>query len=153
MEASIINDVNEPVFLLESGWIPSSCYDIIVRTHQGPHLGQEDIRMQVDADHHGINHANHGQFILIQFSEPVPDGASMMVNGYPVEFYPGNNTLCRGVSSWHQNPTDKIGAGDLILSFVFPENWSSEQKLAFASHVNDSISSISATDWSFRDYL
>ena len=51
MEASIINDVNEPVFLLESGWIPSSCYDIIVRTHQGPHLGQEDIRMHSYRDH------------------------------------------------------------------------------------------------------
>ena len=156
MEASIVNDVNEPVYLLESGWIPSSCYTSIAYTHQAPELGRPSIVMQVDAKHNGINHKNDGQFVLINFTSPAPEGATMYVNGNPIEFYPGDRTLARGITGWDQEVTDNIGAGDMTLSFGFPEGWTAEQQLAYAQSIYSLIPSaggIEFTDWSYRIYV
>ena len=153
MEASIINDVNEPVYLLESGWIPSSCYTVNRYTHQVAEEGRPTIVMQFNAHHHGINHGNHGQFLLLSFSGDVPDGATMMMNGYPIEFYPGSRTLARGTTGWHQNTEEDIGAGDLTLSFSFPDDWSMQQMIDYANGVNGLLINLEFTDWSFRDYV
>lgn len=156
MEASIINDVNEPVYLIESGWKPSNCYVTAGYTHQAPELGHPQITMQVDGHHDGINHKNHAQYLLISFSSPVPDGATMFVNGNPIVFYDGNRTLARGMTGWHQEVTDNIGAGDLSLTFGFPDDWTAEQQLSYAQSVYNIIPSVGAiqfTDWSFRDYI
>ena len=112
--------------------------------------------MQTNAHHEGINHRNHGQFVLISFAGDVPDGATIFVNGNPLEFYPGSRTLARGVTGWHQEVSDNIGAGDLTLSFGFPDGWTAEEQLTYALSVSALIPSADAiafTDWSYREYI
>ncbi|MBQ7260510.1 MAG: hypothetical protein IJR19_04040, partial [Lachnospiraceae bacterium] len=86
------------------------CYTTTAYIHQTPETGRGDYRIQVDAHHNG-DHSNSAQWFTVTFNQPVEFKS---VNG---ELVSGNNTdTIVFKTNYHQNPTDNIGLGDLIVT-------------------------------------
>ena len=73
----------------EGVYAASGCYSLTVNIHQKPQNGRGDYRIQVNGIHKS-NHTRDAQTMTISFNMPV-------------------------VYKSHQNPTDNIGLGDLIV--------------------------------------
>ena len=93
----------------EGVYAASGCYSITVNIHQKPQNGRGDYRIQVNGIHKS-NHTRDAQTMTISFNMPVVYKSS---NGV----IQGANTGTTLVISYayHQNPTDNIGLGDLIV--------------------------------------
>ncbi len=104
----------KPVVLLneelsEGVYTASGCYTITTNIHQRPQNGRGDYRIQINAVH-DADHVTDKQTLTISFN-------------MPVEYKSFNGTLV-GASAgttlvfdtfYHQNFTDNIGLGDLIV--------------------------------------
>ncbi|MGN0361462.1 MAG: hypothetical protein ACI4ET_01330 [Bilifractor sp.] len=88
----------------------SSCYTATANIHQRPQTGRGDYRIQVTGVHQA-DHTKETQWLHISFNMPVTYGSSggTLVSG------DGTATLLIQYQ-YHQNPSDNIGLGDLVVT-------------------------------------
>lgn len=99
-------DLSEGVYAASG----SGCYTTTARIHQTPQTGRGDYRIQVDGKHHA-DHTRETQWLHISFNQPVKYSSS---NG---TLKSGDGTSALVIEyHYHQNPTDNIGLGDLVVT-------------------------------------
>lgn len=93
-----------------SGANGEGCYTTTAYIHQTPQTGRGDYRIQVDGKHHA-DHTKEAQTLTISFNQSVTyvSGGAGIISG------DGTTTL-KVKLSYHQNPTDNIGFGDLVVT-------------------------------------
>ena len=88
----------------------AGCYDANAYIHQTPQTGRGDYRIQVNGKH-SSDHTREVQVLTISFNQNVTyvsGGAGLM---------DGNGTSTLKIKlSYHQNPNDNIGFGDLVVT-------------------------------------
>ncbi len=99
--------VNEE--LSEGVYAASGCYTVTTRVHQEIQNGRGDYRIQIDGKH-VADHTKEKQTLTISFNMPVEYKSS---NGTLVGL--GSGTTLVIDYAYHQNPTDNVGLGDLIV--------------------------------------
>lgn len=88
----------------------SGCYTATAYIHQKPQPGSDVYRIQVNGVHKA-DHTRDAQVLHISFNQPVTYNSS---NGQLVS---GNGTSTLEIAyTYHQNPNDNIGLGDLVVS-------------------------------------
>ena len=95
--------------LAEGVYLASGCYTATANIHQKPETGRGDYRIQVDGKHNA-DHTKEKQWLTISFNMPVTYSSSTgtIISG------DGTNTLVIEYA-YHQNPSDNIGLGDLVV--------------------------------------
>lgn len=88
----------------------AGCYTASAFIHQTPETGRGDFRIQVNGKHNA-DHTREAQVLTISFNQNVTyvSGGAGLIRG------DGTTTLQIKLS-YHQNPTDNIGFGDLIVT-------------------------------------
>ena len=88
----------------------SGCYTTTAYIHQTPQTGRGDYRIQVNGQHHA-NHTKEAQVLTISFNKDVTyvSGGAGLISG-------NGTTTLKIKLSYHQNPTDNIGFGDLVVT-------------------------------------
>ena len=88
----------------------AGCYTASANIHQRPQTGRGDYRIQVDGKH-SSDHTREVQVLTISFNQNVTyvSGGAGLISGN------GTPTL-KVKLSYHQNPNDKIGFGDLVVT-------------------------------------
>lgn len=88
----------------------SACYDASAYIHQTPETGRGDYRIQVNGQHHS-DHTKEAQVLTISFNQNVTyaSGGAGLISG-------NGTTTLKVKLSYHQNPNDTIGFGDLIVT-------------------------------------
>lgn len=88
----------------------AGCYTTTAYIHQTPQTGRGDYRIQVNG-HHDADHTKEAQTLTISFNQNVTyvSGGAGLISG------DGSTTL-KVKLSYHQNPTDNIGFGDLVVT-------------------------------------
>ena len=104
----------KPVVSLDEGmaegvYAASGCYTVTTNIHQKPETGRGDYRIQVDGVH-AADHTREAQTLTITFNQEVTYSSS---NGTLVGSKTGT-TISIGYT-YHQNPNDNIGLGDLVV--------------------------------------
>lgn len=88
----------------------SECYTVNANIHQRPQSGAGEYRIQVNAAHSATHHST-AQTLTISFNLPVTYVGS---NG---TLLGGDNTATLQIGfTYHNNNTDNIGLGDLIVN-------------------------------------
>lgn len=106
---------NKPVIfgtndLAEGVYAASGCYTANAYIHQTPETGRGDYRIQVNGKH-DADHTKETQWLHITFNMPVKYSSSQGT----LESGDNTNTLVIRYN-YHQNPTDNIGLGDLVVN-------------------------------------
>ena len=103
---SIDNGLTEGVYAASG----AGCYTATARIHQTPETGRGDYRIQIDGKHNA-DHTREEQVLTISFNQNVTyvSGGAGLISGN------GTNTLQIKLA-YHQNPTDNIGFGDLVVT-------------------------------------
>ena len=92
-----------------------ACYTTTAYIHQTPEEGRKDFRIQVNAVHN-TTHATDSQRLVISFNVPVNYQSS---NG---SLFSGDGTNELTISyAYHNNATDNIGLGDVVVTRVDKE--------------------------------
>lgn len=88
----------------------AGCYEASAYIHQEPETGRGDFRIQVNGKHNA-DHTREAQVLTISFNKNVTyvSGGAGLISG------DGTPTL-QVKLSYHQNPTDNIGFGDLVVT-------------------------------------
>lgn len=88
----------------------AGCYEASAYIHQRPETGRGDFRIQVNGQHHA-DHTREAQVLTISFNQNVTyvSGGAGVIDGN------GTPTL-RVKLGYHQNPSDNIGLGDLVVT-------------------------------------
>ena len=88
----------------------AGCYTASAYIHQTPQTGRGDYRIQVNGKH-SADHTKEAQVLTISFNQSVTyvSGGAGLLSGN------GTNTL-KIKLGYHQNPNDKIGFGDLVVT-------------------------------------
>ena len=89
----------------------SGCYTVSAYIHQVPATGRGDYRIQVNAQHNA-NHSCDAQMLYISFNQPV---VYKSCNGNGAAAVVGSGTTLQISLTYHNNPTDNIGFGDLVV--------------------------------------
>lgn len=107
----------KPVIKLDSGLAEgiyaasgTGCYTTTAYIHQTPQTGRGDYRIQVNGKHNS-DHTKESQVLTISFNQNVTyvSGGTGLISG------DGTSTLKINLG-YHQNPTDNIGFGDLVVT-------------------------------------
>ncbi len=95
--------------MAEGVYLASGCYTATANIHQRPETGRGDYRIQVNGQHKA-DHTKDTQLLTITFNQPVTYGSS---NG---SLQSGDGTTTLTIQyHYHQNPSDNIGLGDLVV--------------------------------------
>ena len=95
--------------LAEGIFAASGCYTATASIHQVPETGRGDYRIQVNGVH-DADHTKETQWLHITFNLPVEYSSSQGT------LESGNNTNTLHIRyTYHQNPKDNIGLGDLVV--------------------------------------
>lgn len=96
--------------LAEGVYAASGCYTASANIHQRPETGRGDYRIQVNGKH-SSDHTREAQVLTISFNQNVTyvSGGAGLISG------DGTPTL-KVKLSYHQNPNDNIGFGDLCVT-------------------------------------
>lgn len=88
----------------------AGCYKASADIHQKPDIGRGDYRIQVNGQHNA-DHTKEAQTLTISFNQNVTyvSGGAGVIDGN------GTPTL-RVKLGYHQNPSDNIGLGDLVVT-------------------------------------
>lgn len=106
---TVVDSIAEGVYMA-SGGSSNGCYTTSAYIHQTPQTGRGDYRIQVNGKHNA-DHTKESQILTIKFNMPVTYG---WCNG---SLMSGDGTDTLKIQLWyHQNPTDNIGLGDLVVS-------------------------------------
>ena len=112
-----MNNYSKPVISIDNGMSEgvyaasgAGCYSASAYIHQTPQTGRGDYRIQVNG-HHNADHTKEAQILTISFNQNVTyvSGGAGLISGN------GTTTLTIKLS-YHQNPTDNIGFGDLVVT-------------------------------------
>lgn len=110
-----MSNYSKPVISIDDGmaegvYTASGCYTAQAYIHQTPETGRGDYRIQVNGQHKS-DHTKEAQVLTISFNQNVTykSGGAGLISG------DGTTTL-KVKLSYHQNPTDNIGFGDLIVT-------------------------------------
>ena len=110
-----MSNYKKPVISIDNGlaegvYAASGCYTTSAYIHQTPQTGRGDYRIQVNGKH-SSDHTKEAQILTISFNQNVTyvSGGAGLVSG------DGTTTLVINLS-YHQNPNDNIGFGDLIVT-------------------------------------
>lgn len=95
--------------LSEGIYTASGCYTTTAKIHQRPETGRGDYRIQVDGKHNA-DHTKEAQTLTISFNQDVTYKSSQ---GTVVGSQTGSTLVIN--YAYHQNPTDNIGLGDLVV--------------------------------------
>lgn len=87
----------------------TGCYTVTAKIHQTPQIGRGDYRIQVDGQHHA-GHTKEAQTLTISFNQPVTYSSS---SGTLAGAATGTTLTIN--YTYHQNPNDNIGLGDLVV--------------------------------------
>lgn len=103
----------KPIITVDSGmaegiYAASGCYTITYHMHQDQQIGRTDYRIQINGKHMA-DHTKDTQFLTVTFNQAVEYVSS---NGTLESSTP---TTLAITFSYHQNPNDNIGLGDLIV--------------------------------------
>lgn len=103
---SVDNGMAEGVYAVSG----AGCYSASANIHQTPETGRGDYRIQVNG-HHNSDHTKEAQVLTISFNQNVTyvSGGAELISGN------GTSTLTIKLS-YHQNPIDNIGFGDLVVT-------------------------------------
>lgn len=103
---SIDNGLAEGVYAASG----AGCYEASAYIHQTLQTGRGDYRIQVNG-RHNADHTKESQVLTISFNQNVTyvSGGAGLISG------DGTPTLTIRLS-YHQNPTDNIGFGDLVVT-------------------------------------
>lgn len=108
---------SKPVVMVDNGLAEgvyaasgAGCYTASANIHQKPETGRGDYRIQVNGVH-AADHTKEAQTLTISFNQEVTYSSS-------------NGTLASGATgtvlvinyTYHQNPSDNIGLGDLVVT-------------------------------------
>ena len=88
----------------------AGCYEASASIQQTPQTGRGDYRIQVNG-HHNADHTKESQVLTISFNQNV----TYVSGGAGLSSGDGTPTLTIRLS-YHQNPTDNIGFGDLVVT-------------------------------------
>ena len=88
----------------------TGCYTVTAKIHQTPQTGRGDYRIQVNGQHHA-DHTKEAQTLTISFNQPVTYSSS---NGTLAGATTGTTLTIN--YTYHQNPNDNIGLGDLVVT-------------------------------------
>ncbi len=88
----------------------TGCYTVTAKIHQTPQTGRGDYRIQLNGKH-DADHTREAQVLTISFNQNVTyvSGGAGVIDGN------GTPTL-RVKLGYHQNPSDNIGLGDLVVT-------------------------------------
>lgn len=110
-----MSNYKKPVISIDNGlaegvYAASGCYSTNAYIHQTPQTGRGDYRIQVNGKH-SSDHTKESQILTISFNQNVTyvSGGAGLVGGN------GTTTLIISLS-YHQNPNDNIGFGDLVVT-------------------------------------
>ena len=99
----------KPIVTIDSGmaegvYAASGCYTASAYIHQTPENGRGDYRIQVNGKHNA-DHTKEAQVLTISFNQNVT-------------YVSGGAGLTPVIVklAYHQNPTDNIGFGDLVVT-------------------------------------
>ena len=106
-------ELMEGVYMTSGDTTGSDCYTVTANIHQTPETGRENYCIQVSA-HHEAEHGSDTQWLVISFNQPV-NYVSYNGQGAQLESGDGTSTL-RIKLTYHNNPTDNIGSGDLYVT-------------------------------------
>ncbi len=107
----------KPVISLDEGMAEgvyaasgAGCYEASAYIHQTPETGRGDYRIQVNGKHNA-DHTKEAQVLTISFNQNVTyvSGGAGVISG-------NGTTTLKIKLSYHQNPTDNIGLGDLYVT-------------------------------------
>lgn len=103
---SVDNGLAEGVYAASG----AGCYTADAYIHQTPQTGRGDYRIQVNGKHNA-DHTREAQVLTISFNQNVTyvSGGAGLISG------DGTSTLTVKLG-YHQNPTDNIGFGDLVVT-------------------------------------
>lgn len=106
---SVDTEMAEGVYAA-SGADSAGCYDATAYIHQTPETGRGDYRIQVNGKHHA-DHTREVQVLTISFNQNVTyvSGGAGLISG-------NGTTTLKVRLSYHQNPNDNIGFGDLVVT-------------------------------------
>lgn len=93
----------------EGVYAASGCYTVTASIRQDNQIGRTDYRIQVNGKHDS-NHTQEAQTLTVSFNMPVKYESS---SGSP-QVLEGTTIVVK--YNYHQNPTDNIGLGDLVVS-------------------------------------
>ena len=94
-------------FRFEDQVVAESCYTATAYIHQTPETGRQTYKIQVNGVHNA-DHTKEAQMLYLSFNLPVTYVSS---NGTLVA---GDGTTTLQIAySYHQNPKDNIGLGDV----------------------------------------
>lgn len=88
----------------------AGCYTASAYIHQTPQTGRGDYRIQVNGKH-SADHTKEAQVLTISFNQSVT-----YVSGGAGLFSGNGTTTLKIKLSYHQNPNDNIGFGDLVVT-------------------------------------
>lgn len=88
----------------------AGCYEASAYIHQTPDIGRGDYRIQVNGKHNA-DHTKEAQTLTISFNQPVTYSSS---NGTLAGATTGTTLTIN--YTYHQNPNDNIGLGDLVVT-------------------------------------
>lgn len=88
----------------------AGCYEASAYIHQRPETGRGDFRIQVNGKHNA-DHTKEAQTLTISFNQPVTYSSS---NGTLAGATTGTTLTIN--YTYHQNPNDNIGLGDLVVT-------------------------------------
>ena len=93
-----------------SGDTAEGCYTATAYIHQFPQTGRGDYRIQVNGKHKA-DHTKEAQVLTISFNQNVTyvSGGAGLIDG-------NGTTTLKIKLSYHQNPNDNIGFGDLVVT-------------------------------------
>ena len=103
---SIDNGLAEGVYAASG----AGCYKASAYIQQTPQTGRGDYRIQVNG-HHNADHTKESQVLTISFNQNV----TYVSGGAGLSSGDATPTLTIRLS-YHQNPTDNIGFGDLVVT-------------------------------------
>ena len=95
--------------LAEGVYAASGCYTATANIHQKPETGRGDYRIQVDG-YHQSDHTKEAQTLTISFNQPVTYSSSQGTLAGAI-----TGTTLTINYTYHQNPNDNIGLGDLVV--------------------------------------
>lgn len=104
----------KPIITVDSGmaegiYAASGCYTVTYQMHQEQQLGRTDYRIQVNGEHKA-DHTRDTQFLTVIFNQAVEYVSS---TGTCESSTPTTLTI---KFTYHQNPNDHIGLGDLVVT-------------------------------------
>lgn len=126
----VIDDVNEPVYLIGSSWYSSGCYRAVAEQDQKLGVGYHQITFQIDAAHGAgtfpgtTAHACTHQLVIINFAKALPEELIWVDTavGTHFEIEPTQRKKVRFETSYWNNKEDNQGYGDFTLYFDLPDS-------------------------------